>query len=412
MSTIQPFREFELSLVLGDQLQRMNAKIEELSNDEIMANNSNILADNFYEELKVIPIEIGDEESYYRSLKPGKIKRHIDPFLGGMDRREYIDVDGFTAKFYFHYTGDSNLFKCRASTFSLSSYPSFDIDEEHQLIYFTYQRSLPEFNSEKDMKQLLQLLKRDITSIKQGLEYTTNDVNNFNNRLHQEILNAIQNKRNKVQQFYSMSALLKIPLKKSDFAKTYIPLQKKIIPTAKKFNNEESYCISDADYFDVIKIIKHTGSTFERTPITYKRMHEEDLRNILLTTLNGMYLGKATGETFRNHGKTDICIEDKNRAAFVAECKIWTGQATLQNTFEQLDSYLTWRDCKTAIIYFVRNKDFVNILDKAKETIKNLQSIRHLKLLDKNEFECSMVSECNTGQLVTVRVIFFNLYAE
>ncbi len=79
-----------------------------------------------------------------------------------------------------------------------------------------------------------------------------------------------------------------------------------------------------------------------------------------MRTLNGTYLGGAVGEAFRNNGKTDICIEEKNRAAFVAECKMWTGQKAIADALKQLDSYLTWRDCKTALIYFVRKKIFGN----------------------------------------------------
>ena len=92
-------------------------------------------------------------------------------------------------------------------------------------------------------------------------------------------------------------------------------------------------------------------------------MQEEDLRNTLLAALNSTYLGKATGETFRNNGKTDICIEADDRAAFVAECKMWTGSKAVAKAIHQLDSYLTWRDCKTALIYFVRRKDFISVVD-------------------------------------------------
>lgn len=88
-------------------------------------------------------------------------------------------------------------------------------------------------------------------------------------------------------------------------------------------------------------------------------MQEEDLRNTLLAMLNATYKGNATGETFRRKGKTDICIEMENRAAFVAECKIWKGAKALTNAVRQLNGYLTWRDCKTALIVFVRQKDYL-----------------------------------------------------
>ena len=151
--------------------------------------------------------------------------------------------------------------------------------------------------------------------------------------------------------------------------------------------------------------------TYERTPASYKSLHEEDLRNTLLASLNATYKGDATGETFINAGKTDICIERENRAAFVAECKMWTGQKEVEKAIDQLDSYLTWRDCKTALIYFVRRKDFIKILGTAEEALKGFANMRNVTVIDKNEFECLFLSKANPGQQVRMRVMLFNLYS-
>jgi hypothetical protein len=187
-------------------------------------------------------------------------------------------------------------------------------------------------------------------------------------------------------------------------------LKRNIAPISHIYEKQSSYCITDPDYSDILVTIKHTVSTYERTPSSYKAMHEEDLRNTLLATLNATYKGSVTGEAFRNHGKTDICIERENRAAFVAECKMWTGQNEVAKAINQLDSYLTWRDCKTALIYFVRRKDFLNTLITVEEALKVVPMIRQVQKVDKNEFKCCLVSECNPGQLVQVQVMLFNMY--
>ena len=111
------------------------------------------------------------------------------------------------------------------------------------------------------------------------------------------------------------------------------------------------YCITDENYDEILRIIKHTASTIERSPGSYKSLGEEQLRDLLLATLNSHYEGRATGEAFRQKGKTDICIEKQNRAAFVAECKMWDGPAGIEKAIKQLDSYLTWREHKTALIF-------------------------------------------------------------
>lgn len=130
-----------------------------------------------------------------------------------------------------------------------------------------------------------------------------------------------------------------------------------------------------------------------------------------MASLNATYKGNATGETFRNAGKTDICIERENRAAFVAECKMWTGQKEVANAVKQLDSYLTWRDCKTAFIYFVRRKDFLKILDTVRDALQDIEYMRNVTSVDKNEFDCLYLSSANPGQQIKMRVMLFNLYS-
>lgn len=91
---------------------------------------------------------------------------------------------------------------------------------------------------------------------------------------------------------------------------------------------------------------------------------------------------------------------------------MWIGQKAIAGALQQLDSYLTWRDCKTALIYFVRRKDFFAILRTAEETLRAIPEMRQVQVLDKNEFNCCMISTQNPGQQIQVRVMLFNMYAK
>jgi hypothetical protein len=181
--------------------------------------------------------------------------------------------------------------------------------------------------SQDDKDKMMTELENDLRSVKMGIGYVNKDVEAYDSSLRSDILTKLTTRKNKVEQYYSISNMFEVPLVKSDFASTHIPMQRKIVPIAKNYSTEPTYCISDAEYKYILETIKHNASTYERTPSSYKTMQEEDLRNTLLAALNGMYQGGAVGEAFRNNGKTDICIEKDNRAAFVAECKMWTGQA-------------------------------------------------------------------------------------
>lgn len=89
-------------------------------------------------------------------------------------------------------------------------------------------------------------------------------------------------------------------------------MQNKINTEPIKFVSNTCKTVEEiVNYTEILTTIKHMESTYERTPSSYVKMQEEDLRNTLLAALNGTYLGGAVGEAFRNNGKTDICIEEK-----------------------------------------------------------------------------------------------------
>lgn len=405
---MRPFREYDLDAVIKEQWAEAHQKIDSMTNEEIMANDMGILADNIYQEFFIEPVEIFEEDFSKRSIKQGKIKKYIDPIYRDYDDKEYVAVDGIIGDFYFPYQGDSALFRCRASTFSLSGYPEITIQNGY--ISFRIEKSLDEMKASDATDRLLERIKRNVDSIRSGVGYANKDVIAFNQSLRSKAVAELQSKRDKVQAFFDIANMLEVPIEKKEYASKHIPLVRNIAPVAKEYDREDYYGIKDSDYSDILETIKHTASTYERTPSSYKSMHEEDLRNTLLAALNATYKGDATGETFRNKGKTDICIEQKNRAAFVAECKMWTGQADVAKAVLQLDSYLTWRDCKTALIYFVRRKDFLKILETAETALKAIDGMKNVRAVDKNEFECLFLSKENPGQQIRLRVMLFNLY--
>ena len=374
-----------------------------------MANDIEILTENFYQRYYFAPVTIYKEEEDIRSIEQGKVKQYVYPFQTGYSSHGYIDVDGLIMRFYYPYSGDCVLFKCRASTFSLSGYPDIEIEDNH--IIFTVTKTIEEakhLSKEKINKEL----NESINSIKQGIEYANNDIIKFNEKLKLQIWKLLNEKKTKVETFFDVSKMFEISIEKKEYAQNHIPISRKIIPIAHEYKRENYYDLKESDYIDILGSIKHTASTYERTPQSYKNMQEEDIRNTLLAALNATYKGNANGETFRNNGKTDICIEQENRSAFVAECKMWTGVKAVEEAINQLDSYLTWRDCKTALIYFVRRKDFFGVLERIKRKLNEMDGIKKVKEIDRNEFDCIYYSKSNPGQQIKIRVMLFNLFSE
>ncbi len=108
--------------------------------------------------------------------------------------------------------------------------------------------------------------------------------------------------------------------------------------------------LDETIYQEILKTIHETGKVFERLPSTYAGKDEESLRDHLILQLEPRFEYSSTGETFNKSGKTDILIRHQKSNIFVAECKFWGGAKKHFETIDQILSYLTWRDSKTAWI--------------------------------------------------------------
>jgi hypothetical protein len=102
-------------------------------------------------------------------------------------------------------------------------------------------------------------------------------------------------------------------------------------------------------------------------------MGEENIRQHFLVQLNGQYQGQATGETFNFDGKTDILIRSEGRNVFIAECKFWRGEKQFIEAVDQLLSYLSWRDTKSAVIIFNKNKNLTSVVEAIKQSMDSYQ---------------------------------------
>jgi HEAT repeat protein len=125
-----------------------------------------------------------------------------------------------------------------------------------------------------------------------------------------------------------------------------------------------------SDYENALKIISNMALTMERSPDTFKKLGEEEIRDHLLASLNAQYNGQATGETFNKKGKTDLLLRINNQNVLIVECKFWSGPKNFKEVLDQLLGYATWRDSQLAIVMFSRNKDFTQVLKQIPTSIR------------------------------------------
>jgi hypothetical protein len=226
----------------------------------------------------------------------------------------------------------------------------------------------------------------NIAFLQDGVARVEKHVTPFNAALRNVIVARLAHRIVTAKKTLETTAGLKYPLRRRDNAPETFKMPEKPKPLALKPtpSAEREFTLDEKDYQDILRICESMSLVMERSPTVFDNAEEEHIRVHYLVQLNGQYQGKATGETFNNHGKTDILVRHENQNVFVAECKFWEGYEGLKKTVDQLLGYTTWRDTRTALIIFSRRQDFTNVISEAQRAMKEHQ---HFKSGPKKEGE-------------------------
>lgn len=268
--------------------------------------------------------------------------------------------------YYIPFEGDGNLLKYRPNPCIMNTF-EVNIKNDHLCFEIEYfNGNAEEINRTAD--SYISLIKKQHTSF-------LNQAENYNKELFRKIKVYFDSRKEKILKKKDTISSLNVPIrKKENLSETFtIPapnLRKKISVkpdmTEKGYNPEPA--IDNSTYFEILQLLNDAGKVFEKYPSTYVDKYEEELRDHLLFHLQPQFEGSVTGETFNKTGKTDILIKYHGENIFIAECKFWAGEKGYLDTISQLINYLTWRDSKSAILIFVRNKNISSVIEKVKKT--------------------------------------------
>jgi hypothetical protein len=241
-------------------------------------------------------------------------------------------------------------------------------------------------------------------------------IDRHNSGIVQQIRQQIQQRKNKLLSDSHIAASVGFPIKRRDgAAATYaVPMQRRRPrierPPASAGPFQPEPALAVAEYENILGIISSMVRVMEQSPKAFEKMGEEDLRTHFLVQLNGQYEGRATGETFNFQGKTDILIRDEGRNVFIAECKFWAGEKQFLETIDQLLSYLSWRDTKTAVLIFNRNANFTDVLVKiADSTPKHKDYKRTIGNLDESIFRYIFHQPNDRNRELTLTILAFDV---
>jgi hypothetical protein len=307
------------------------------------------------------------------------------------------------------FEGDAEVFTMRPSKFS-SHIPDADIvGSEIHLEYV---------QEKEDAAALRGKYLADVARIKERLEMLRGAAKSFDIRLETLVRQLISERKKKLLAAAGMVASLGLPIKRREGApNTYsVPLKRKMArierPEATSAPFQPEPALADEEYEQILSIMKNMVAVMERSPSAFETMGEEDLRTHFLVHLNGQYEGQATGETFNFQGKTDILIRTEGKNVFIAECKYWSGEKNFLETIDQLLSYLSWRDTKTAVLIFSRNANFTDVLSTIAAAAPTHPNFKHdLGKSDETTFKYIFHQPNDPNREIQLTVMVFNVPA-
>lgn len=372
--------------------------IESMSDEEILYGNFDEWI-QYYVNRYTIQSIIIYSENIKQTLNETKIKKRNIwyQYQGGIEP-EFYEIPGYEIKFYIPFSGDYNLLDLQPNTMILQNYevtdyvkPEFVACGSFTLcLQFTAKELI---NNEDNINEYVNKVFDDkFHYYKIMIGYVNQEIESFNKSLECEVNDLLIRRKNRAKHKKEICNRLHIPLQINQDAPNLNPVPLKI--TKKEYAKPPikvaeplEYCISDQDYENILKIINQSCAVMEETAKTSNRYEEEELRDQILATLGTHFINGTGGETFRREGKTDILIPFENKAAFIAECKVWHGIKRFEDAIKQLFRYSTWKDVKVAVILFNKNnKDFLSIIKIIDDWVAD-NTVKHNKK-HKNCWQC------------------------
>ena len=233
-------------------------------------------------------------------------------------------------------------------------------------------------NFQDDAAAIVNAKDQNLRNIMQQLDNVNEEVKQFNAQVESRVRKAIQARKEKIEKQTGVLAALGVPIRRSSntpatFAVPAPQIRKKTEVTKPAVHDTgfiPEPTLDASTYMEILRLINDVGKQFERLPSIYKGKEEEHLRDHILMILEPNFTGSATGETFNKSGKTDILLRHESNNVFIAECKFWKGAKSFGDAVSQLLGYLTWRDSKAAVVIFVQNNDFTQVLETVQHEIK------------------------------------------
>jgi len=406
MSDEPLFNTYQIYGVLQSRPVAVKERIQAIPASTLLNASEHDLVQTLIEEFRLDVPVIDEDGIYIAESGEAQVDVSRDPMRMIYDRTQPFYVAGNRTVIAVPFKGDVEFFKVQPSSYSLSP-PRATVGKGELLLTFV--------RTDQNAEAIRRDYQGTVSSIKQYLRSLSESAAQFNGQLENLITSQLKARKDRLLADAGMTSAIGLPMKKREGASsTYsVPVSRRV-PKIEQIRTQGAFkpepALSSEDYQEILRIMKNMVQVMELSPHAFSDIGEEDLRFHFLVQLNGAFQGQATGETFNFQGKTDILIRVDGKNIFVAECKFWKGEKAFLATLDQLLSYLSWRDTKTAVVIFNRNADFTSVLAKIVEAVPTHPNFkRDLGKSDESTFRYVFAQPNDANREVILTVMAFDV---
>jgi len=408
MSSRYFFSDYDIYEFIENRKLQLSSAIRSLDQNTLLNSYEDEIVAMLVNQFRLDVPAIIDDQIHVADHGETQVDVSRDPNRGFIDRSKPFYDLGTKITIAVPFVGDPQLFKVRPNMYSHRMPDGVIVDKEIHFVYTT---------AGEDTKVIESAFKRTVIEIKQYLDVMRGFADNlFNNQLEALIRQQVNARKNKILSGVGMVASLGLPIKRREGPPTTyaIPLKRRKpkiqLPPATTTAFPPEPILALEEYEHILSIMKNMVRVMELSPKAFEKMKEEDLRTHFLVQLNAQYEGNASGETFNFQGKTDILLRINGKNVFIGECKFWKGEKVLTETIDQLLSYLSWHDTKTAILLFNRNANLSKVLQQVSPTVKSHQVCKkEHSQIDETTFRYTFTQPNDPNRHLLLTVMVFDV---
>jgi len=296
-----------------------------------------------------------------------------DPGRFLLDGTQPFYMRGMELTVVVPFDGDANLLRCRPSAFKMGL-PQAEVRGN--------ELKFPFRGTDLDPESVRREVDGAVQEIEFHLEAMRTDLAPFSGELQRIAEDAVKRRKKRLLDQQDVVVNLGIPVRRrTDAPTTYSPPVRRRRPAIERVPATETPSRAEpalpvSQYEEILKSLSDMAQVMERSPSAFAHMSEESLRFLFLVPLNIHYELETAAEAFNFEGKTDILMRYQGQNVFVAECKFWRGPASLTEAIDQVLRYTTWRDTKTAVLLFNKEREFSGVLDRIPAVVEKHASFK------------------------------------